>query len=529
MIRVLIVDDEPIERIALQKIITEGLAEVEVVGQASNGREAIEQAERLLPDLITMDIKMPGLSGLEAIQGIKAAGIRTKFIMVTAFDTFEFARQALQLGVSDYLLKPSKKAVILETIGKVVEDILAERKEQERQRLESEKLRKMLPIVEADIVSQLLFDDVQSVHLSENIELLGVPGSRGGFVVNLLLSEPKKSEGSHGDLEKLYDTIIAQLNEASIHYWIGKLSGKQVPIIVFISGELSYRNNAVGIGQKLVQLVHRNSDYEPFAGIGGLCIDIGGAMRKSYHEALLASVDLNVPARFRLYEDLPHHEGAAARIETLELEKNVLEEVRRGSWEAASDQALQMIDAYEGAGEQIGMAQQRIFEVLIIVTRMLHEMGVGVDKPYYPNQAASFVQLKGDTRGIFNRLAGAAAALEGEMESDLLLTLKRYIREHAHEDLSLERIAAHVDRNPFYVSKLFKEYFGMNYIDYLTECRVETAKQLMQDPDKSLKEITFEIGYNDPNYFSRVFRKIVGSTPTDYRKQLLRPAVKKQS
>ncbi|SEM79811.1 response regulator [Paenibacillus sp. OV219] len=529
MIRVLIVDDEPIERIALQKIITEGLAEVEVVGQASNGREAIEQTKLLKPDLITMDIKMPGLSGIEAIQGIKAAGVRAKFIMVTAFDTFEFARAALQLGVSDYLLKPSKKAVILETIGKVVDEIIEERKEQERQRLESERLRKMLPIVEADIVSQLLFDDVQSVHLRENIELLGVPGSRGGFVVNLLLSDSKKGDGGPSELEQLYETIIAQLNDASVHYWIGKLSGKQVPIIVFVSGELSYRNHAVGIGRKLVQLVQRHSDFEPFAGIGGLCIDIGDAMRKSYHEALLASVDLTMPARYCLYEDLPQHEGVPARIETLEMEKNVLEEVRRGSWEAAADQALQMIDAYEGAGEQLGMAQQRIFEVLIIATRMLHEMGVGVETPYYPNQAVSYVQLKGETRAIINRLSHTAAALEGEMESDLLLTLKRYIKEHAHEELSLERIAAHVDRNPFYVSKLFKEYFGMNYIDYLTECRVETAKHLMQETDKSLKEITFDIGYNDPNYFSRVFRKIVGSTPTDYRKQLLRPAAKKQS
>ncbi|WP_308635211.1 response regulator [Paenibacillus silvisoli] len=527
MIRLLIVDDEPIERRALQKMIEDAFEEVEVVGQAGNGREAIEAADRLQPDLITMDIKMPGIDGLKAIEGIKAANGGIKFIMVTAYDTFEFARQALKLGVSDYLLKPSKKAAIQETVGKVIDEIKAQRLEADRRLKDRERLQRLLPIVEADLVSQLLFDHMPSKHLDDMMELLGLPESRSGFVLHLHLSEPK--DGAGGGIEEagrllneLYGRIAAQLEDVSC--WLGRLSGKQLAMIVYLNGDQSYRSCAIGIGRRLIQLAERHGGFEPFVGIGGLC---GNArhMRRSYHEALLASADVTLPSRYCFYEDIPHHAVPSIGLITAGIEKHVLEEVRLGRWDSAADQIWQLIDVYDGAGEQVGMAQQHTFEMLVIVTRMLQEMGVEVrKKPYYSQLAASYKQLKADTRGLIEQLAETTVMRLGESESDVVLTLKRYIREHAHEDLSLERVAAVADRNPFYVSKLFKEHFGMNYIDYLTECRMESAKQLMQETDKSLKEITYEVGYNDPNYFSRVFKKIIGHSPTEYRKMLLRPS-----
>ncbi|MCD1257302.1 response regulator [Paenibacillus athensensis] len=522
MIRLLIVDDEPIERMALQKMIEDGATGIEVVGHAANGREAIAAADRLQPDLITMDIKMPGINGLEAIEKIKETNDTIKFIVVTAFDTFEFARQAIKLGVSDYMLKPSRTAVVLETIGKVAADIRLARTELEQRRLDRERLQKMVPIVEADIVSQLLFDYVPSIHLDEMIELLGLPSASGGFVMNVLLSTPADREVSPEELDLLYARLTKPIYESTLRCWIGKLSGKQLPLIVFNDSERAYRNHAVGLARKLVQTLRRLGGNEPFIGIGGFCPDVR-ELRKSYHEALFASADTTAAARFCLYEDLAQQGSETAGSLTAEMEKNVLEEVRRGHWAAAGEQIGQMIDVYEGAGLSAGMAQQRIFEVLIIVSRMLQDMGIDVPKPYYKEQAGAYLQLKAETRLLVGQLMETTETLTGGMETDLLQRMKLYIKEHAHEDLSLERVAATVGRNPFYISKLFKEHFGTNYIDFLTECRMEMAKHLMQETDKSLKEITFEIGYNDPNYFSRVFKKAVGHSPTDYRKMLLRP------
>src|SRR2546421_512735 len=112
MIRLLIVDDEQIERDGLQAILLKGFPNL-VIEQAKNGKIAVQKAKEFQPDLVLMDIKMPGMSGLEAIEQISANTPEIKFVMVTAFDTFEYARTAIKLGVKDYVLKPSKASEII--------------------------------------------------------------------------------------------------------------------------------------------------------------------------------------------------------------------------------------------------------------------------------------------------------------------------------------------------------------------------------------------------------------------------------
>lgn len=108
-----------------------------------------------------------------------------------------------------------------------------------------------------------------------------------------------------------------------------------------------------------------------------------------------------------------------------------------------------------------------------------------------------------------------------QLEADTIHQIKQYIVKHSHEDISLEALGRKVGLSPIYISKMFKEKLGINYIDFLTECRIEKAKKLMADPEKSLKEITFEVGYHEPNYFSKVFKKMVALSPTEYRRAVL--------
>lgn len=126
MLKLLIVDDEQVEREGLQAILQKGFPSCQFM-QAKNGARAIETASEWQPDLILMDIKMPGVNGIEAIEKISVFLPSAKFIMVTAYDTFDYARQAIKLGVKDYLLKPSKASEITTTIGKVIEEIMREK------------------------------------------------------------------------------------------------------------------------------------------------------------------------------------------------------------------------------------------------------------------------------------------------------------------------------------------------------------------------------------------------------------------
>ena len=108
-----------------------------------------------------------------------------------------------------------------------------------------------------------------------------------------------------------------------------------------------------------------------------------------------------------------------------------------------------------------------------------------------------------------------------EQSSSLIKKAKAYIEEYYYKDLSLDDVSRIVDISPYYFSKLFKEETGENFIEYLTNIRIEKAKKLLHNRELSIKNICADIGYSDPNYFSRIFKKQVGLTPTEYRERLV--------
>ncbi|PTQ52782.1 MAG: DNA-binding response regulator, AraC family [Hydrogenibacillus schlegelii] len=152
-LRIAIVDDEPIERKALRTIIERSLPTLEVIGEAEDGATAIKLADRLQPDLMTVDVKMPGMDGLTAIRHIRARHPHIQFIIVSAYDTFAYAQQAIQLGVKDYLLKPSRRQVILEVLSRVAEEILLKKQEEKRLRWLEAEWRRMAELLKTDRLS----------------------------------------------------------------------------------------------------------------------------------------------------------------------------------------------------------------------------------------------------------------------------------------------------------------------------------------------------------------------------------------
>lgn len=121
-------------------------------------------------------------------------------------------------------------------------------------------------------------------------------------------------------------------------------------------------------------------------------------------------------------------------------------------------------------------------------------------------------------------IEGLQLKLKKHQESDdvdKMEQAKRYIAKHYATDMSLEKLAEHLQLHPIYMSKLFKERLGVNYIDYLTDIRMTKAKRFLANPSLSMKEIAIEVGYRDPNYFSKVFKKLFGMSPLEYRKQVV--------
>lgn len=512
MVKLLIVDDEPIEREGMQAILQHAFGGLEIK-QAKNGKIAVEIAADWKPDVVFMDIMMPGMTGLEAVEEIQRRDQDIQFVMVTAFDTFDYARQAIKLGVKDYLLKPSKASEIAETAGRLFEGL--KRKEQETaERLQEQAaFHNALAIVETDIVTQLLFDHVHEVHIDLLVGMLDNPPAEEKFVMTVLVPE---------GTERFYPEIKERVRSQS-NSWIGACYGHQLPLIVFRDPAQSFRSQAIGLAKEILSVSRSNEQQGWFVGIGSVCESLDG-IRNSYQKSLIATIDLKVPSRYRFYSD----DLAAGKMGGVSAikheEKRLFDFVRLGEWETVEALVLDLIRQMERTGENALQTQQRSLEFLWITARIMGEIGIAVEAPFYSIPANDHRQLITETRKLVAGLKAAYTEHYSRLEVDKIHQIKQFIMEHSHEDISLDALARKVDLSPIYISKLFKEKLGINYIDFLTESRIEKAKKLLADPEKSLKEISLEVGYHEPNYFSKVFKKTNGVSPKEYRKGMLNMA-----
>ncbi|MGD6776813.1 response regulator [Sutcliffiella horikoshii] len=510
MIKLLIVDDEQIEREGMQTILERNFPGL-LIKQAKNGKMAVEMADDYTPDLILMDIKMPGLNGLEAVEQISAKHPNTKFIMVTAYDTFGYVKAAIQLGVKDYILKPSKVSEIKTTVGKVLEQIVQEKAQQIKTKLQEAALEKTLTLVETDVVTQLLFDHVHEVHIDMLMELLDIPSTNEMFAMIVLL--PRGSESNY--------SMIKDKVRQTKSGWVGALYGNQLPIIVFRQPDKTFRSQASTLARDILTISKKGQAIDWFIGIGEVCSSLD-QVRQSYQDALMATMDTKALTNYRFYTDI--HTSVDAHNSSLDKnqQKEMADLIRLGQWGDVYIYVMNILQCYEKEGADLLRTQQRMLEILWITSRILNEIGVEATTPLYSVQTTNYRQLRSETKQLLEGMKQSYDSHCNHLEADTIQQIKQYIIDHSHQDISLDTLARKVGLSPIYISKMFKEKQGINYIDFLTECRMEKAKRLMSNSEKSIKEITFEVGYHDPNYFSKVFKKMTNVSPKEYRKTLLR-------
>lgn len=512
MYRLLIADDEPIERKAMRKMLTEGIADAEVAGEAANGNEAVRLAEELNPDIVLMDIKMPGMDGLEAVREIRKMRPDMKFIMVSAFDTFEYAREAMKEGVKEYLLKPSRKKEIIETVQRAVKEVRLEGEKHRERTVLEEKLDRALSLVRSEWVTSLLLDHVREIEDVEWRDFLELgEGTVYAVVCRLTFLE---TENEREMKNKVYAWLKKTFNGRA-DCLVGPMAGGQVPVFVTVrKDEETFRSHSVNLAKYILQEFDRVfTSTNIRIGIGGAVESISDFTR-SYEEALTAIGQTNDNVRNIVYHpSLVHVPG----IDKVRAEKQILDAVRDGDSDGAASAFQYYVKELDDDSE---LTRKHLQNLLFMAGKVAEEMGIfaEVDTPY--PEGAGRRELIETARVKLMRVVDEVRIWQSERVHGLFQEAKQYIGEHYHEAMTLEDIAAQVELSPYYFSKLFKEQTGTTFIEYLTEVRIQCAKDLLKTTRLSLKEICFKAGYRDPNYFSRVFKKNTGRSPSDYRSAL---------
>ncbi|WP_245602201.1 response regulator [Peribacillus kribbensis] len=509
----LIVDDEVLERKALTKFISSSDEEVEVIGEAPNGRKAIELAKNHSPDIIFMDIKMPGIDGVQAVKEIKKFSSSIRFIMVSAFNTFEYAKEVMRLGVKEYILKPSSRQDILDSLKRAAGEILEERRIEEEHRHLKENLTHAVSLVQKEWITSLLVNQVQDISFDEWGQLLGLEVAHG--YIGVFAIQPLNGKNpSENEVQKWYMWLRDALKTAARNEEImaGSLNDLKMPVLFLCKAQLKrsqIKTSAQNIHITLPGLFKAQfPNARLHIGIGSPYNE-ARELHLSYHEAVSAMENGSIASSQK-----------AARANPLDAEKKLLESIQQGDTvQVMADLGVYVENLHN---EEEGIGFKKSFEELfVLISRMLHDFGITSQTP--PAFVESETPIKIIEKSKLYLLTAVQQVQTFRMNhaGGILYKAKEFIEKHFSESITLEQVAEYVELSPFYFSKLFKERFGMTFIDYVTDIRINKAKKEMTDPGKSMKEICFSVGYKDPNYFSRVFKKMTGHSPSEFRKSVL--------
>ncbi|MBM7866969.1 response regulator [Heliobacterium gestii] len=382
MCTLLVVDDESLERQAIRQIIKREDLAMEVVGEAASGDDAVALAETVRPDVVLLDIRMPGLNGIEVMKRLRGFLPDCRIIILTAFDEFQYAREAVQWGAFNYLLKPVRPAELVRVLATAADQV----REEGEKRAEAERLR---------------------------------------------------------------------------------------------------------------------------------------------HQAKLQAQNAAPLLRLNLFAESVHITPSGVLVS---MERSLLEKIRCGErreaqagLQALLDEALQRWDSLE-------TVKTYLVELLILLSRSAMEGGAQLNRLSLSDreriEGLLACRTKEDCRAWTERtlesLFDSMVDNRSSANRRLINRACEYITANCQRNLSLEEVARSAHLSPYYFSRIFKTEKGCNFVDFLTNARMERAKKLLTDTDNNLIQIAGQVGYQDSSYFCRVFRKETGMTPNRYRKEMRR-------
>lgn len=526
-INMLIVDDEPIICQGLRETVPWEQAGVEVVAEAYDGEEALGLIAELGVDLVLTDINMPEMDGLQLAEAIKASMPHVRIVILTGYGEFEYARQAVRLGVEDFLLKP---ADVSEMVGMVAR-IAGEIRESRARDMRSDRERRLQSIRELMLEGK----KPQTLDLF-GLRCDGASGDAAGdgccrFVASQTLhgadwlgraEDSFSSEGMERwksrielALEPLGLQPLSFVYRENVMLTLCRETGPdRLPDDEWAAALKRAANGEEG-GERLVFVVSERFRCASDARRCGL----------EAVEALHAgSADPSRSVWFA--EQLAASGLGEERIEwSPDTEKAILQAFARHDKEEVAARVREWIAELRGRRCNVKELFRLYAELRVLVMRRLRAGGpkaaerasVPHVKEFDLHQINTFEAAEAVIVEELMTLLSAAQPGTAGKNRWIVERAKDYIDRNAHQDLKASEVAAWLKITPSYFSLLFKQHEGRSFTEYVNELRIERAKSYLSETHDRVFEIADKVGYKDYKYFVSVFKALTGVTPTDYR------------
>lgn len=536
----MIVDDEQITLSGLTSCTDWGAFHIGEIRTASNGLQALELAQVFQPNIILTDIAMPKMDGVELAQRIVEILPTCKIVFITGYWELDYCKCAFKSGVADYILKPVDIDELKNTIRTVVKEIQEHQFQLIYMREMEEKLRQALPIMRTKFFISLLSGHItEEMYLRERLSLLEITMPYDGLYDVLAI---KTNEIAPRPLsESIYDRGLREMaltniaTETICKYWKGlclEVRESEYFCIVYLNEQtlsvqdLAPEDAITNLAQQLHVAIQQRLGLTVTIGVGKWVSSISAV-----HQSARAAEILMRQGFFRETGSIILADRIAQQYDTslsFSEMQQIADLLRIGDLDGAITgikHILECVRNEPNAGKNYGMG---IFAQLfgIIIGNILEGTQICDEVLIHCHTDFSTMMQCQTLNEVGSAMIGLCEYLHGQLmrsrnqENRIILEIKEYIRQHYREKLSVAQIAANVYLSASYVCLLFKQETDTTIVQYITDLRIQESARLIRETNLRLLDISYEVGYQDMKYWSRLFKKSMGMAPSEYRSRL---------
>lgn len=535
-IKVFLVEDEMVIRRGIKNSIDWEKEGYIFCGEASDGELAYPMIIKEKPDILITDIRMPFMDGLELCKLVKKELPNIKILILSGYDEFDYAKEAIRLGVTEYLLKPISSGKLLEALNGVSESIRREKEDKDLVRKYMEEMRENTEHEKQKFFEQMIAGNLSMADALETGKKYETNLSAGMYNLLLFRFTLGKENRKSGELLGEAEYAIEKLTERLEYVFEFQRGVEGWAFLLMADNEEQMSERVKELSKDLEEIMKNYSTIAYFGGIGQPVARLR-ELEESFREAERAlaarfTMELN---RIISVEDI----RMAQNVDTLddieitsfgEIEKTrtMLEKFLNNG---AEDEIDEFVDVYinelpEENLKSVLMHQYIIMDAYIVMMSFCEKIeGIEGEMQAQSEELKNSMktiqtleEIKNYIRMLLKKIIGVRDTISGRRYSDIIEIAKDQIRKtYMSDEISLNTIAAEVGMSPSYFSSIFSKEMGKTFVEYLTEIRMDRAKELLMCSSMKTSEIGYEVGYKDPHYFSYIFKKTQNCTPKEFR------------
>ncbi len=533
MYSILIVDDEPIIRKGISNFIDWESIDCKVIGEASNGIEAREMIQVNKPDIVISDIKMPGIDGIELSKFIYEEYPKTKIILLTGYSDFKYAQSALRYNVVDFILKPSNNEDIIAAVEKAKEIIYkAREKEKKILDLENQFIGNL-----TQLQDKFLYDFIKGIYkdkevIEYNMKLLNIK-LNNYYVLSFKINT--KEQNNMIDVKENKKNILLEIKrfislvfKEQEHYNVTISCNTICTVLNF---PYDYEGNKLDIifekSRELINFFKSFMNISIYLGISSLQTEWIN-VSKAYEESIasLAQKFYDEKSIFAYSRKEYNNNISKETIEYSFVDK-IINYIKVNDEEKAIVTLKELYDELKVSRQPISNIKNISILICSLIFKMTMKNYVELSTVVDDSSEIYEKIIKCDS---INKLYETVESLikavldnldcSSSQDNYIIKKVTKYIEVNYKEQIKLSELANMVHVNSSYLSRLFKQETGYTLTELLTKIRIEKAKELLSLTNMRSYEIGIKVGIEDPAYFSQVFKKYTGVSPSEYKKTI---------